>query len=70
MPETAAAATTSSSLETPLAHAAAVAVPDANDLAGRFLLAPNPEAASEAERVQALTDLHFGSVFTDHMARK
>ncbi|EJF38985.1 MULTISPECIES: branched-chain amino acid aminotransferase [Actinomyces] len=68
MPETAAAATTSSSLETPLAHAAAVAVPDANDLAGRFLLAPNPEAASEAERVQALTDLHFGSVFTDHMA--
>ena len=68
MPETAAAATPSSSLETPLAHAAAVAVPDANDLAGRFLLAPNPEAASEAERVQALTDLHFGSVFTDHMA--
>ena len=68
MPETAAAATTSSSLETPLAHAAAVAVPDANDLAGRFLLAPNPEAASEAERVQALTVLHFGSVFTDHMA--
>ena len=68
MPETAAAATTSSSLETPLAHAAAVAVPDANDLAGRFLLAANPEAASEAERVQALTDLHFGSVFTDHMA--
>ena len=68
MPETAAAATTSSSLETPLAHAAAVAVPDANDLAGRFLLAPNPEAASEAERVRALTDLHFGSVFTDHMA--
>ena len=68
MPETAAAATISSSLETPLAHAAAVAVPDANDLAGRFLLAPNPEAASEAERVQALTDLHFGSVFTDHMA--
>jgi len=68
MPETAAAATTSSSLETPLAHAAAVAAPDANDLAGRFLLAPNPEAASEAERVQALTDLHFGSVFTDHMA--
>ena len=68
MPETAAAATTSSSLETPLAHAAAVAVPDANDLAGRFPLAPNPEAASEAERVQALTDLPFGSVFTDHMA--
>mgnify|MGYP000844293363 CR=1 FL=1 len=68
MSETAAAAPTPSSLETPLARAAAVAVPAADDLAGRFPLTPNPHAADEAERAQALTDLHFGSVFTDHMA--
>ena len=36
MSETAAAAPTPSSLETPLARAAAVAVPPADDLAGRF----------------------------------
>jgi len=37
-------------------------------LAGRFPLTPNPSAADDAARARALRDLHFGSVFTDHMA--
>jgi branched-chain-amino-acid transaminase len=68
MPETSATASTPASLETPLARAAAVPVPDADALAGRFPLGPGTAAASDAEHARALTDLHFGSVFTDHMA--
>lgn len=63
-----AASTPSSSLETPLAKAAAVPVPAADELAGRFPLTPNAHPATDAERAQALEDLHFGKVFSDHMA--
>ncbi|WP_172121427.1 branched-chain amino acid aminotransferase [Actinomyces faecalis] len=66
MTETAASVT--SSLETPLARAAAVPVPAADELAGRFPLTGPARIASGAERVRALTDLHFGHVFSDHMA--
>ena len=61
------AASTPDSLVTPLAKAAAVPVPAADELAGRFPLVPNAHPATEAERAQALTDLHFGKVFSDHM---
>ncbi len=37
--------------------------------AAAFTVTPNPTSASDAVREQALTDLHFGTVFTDHMAR-
>lgn len=67
MSETAAASTTDS-LETPLARAAAVPVPPADEIAGRFPLTASDHAATDAERAQALTDLHFGKVFSDHMA--
>lgn len=63
-----AVAPTPDSLDTPLARAAAVPVPPADALAGRFPLSANPHPATDAERAQALTDLHFGRVFTDHMA--
>lgn len=53
---------------TPLARAAAVPVPDADSLAGRFPLHRNDKAASAPQRAQALKDLHFGTTFTDHMA--
>ena len=53
---------------TPLARAAAVPVPDADSLAGRFPLSRNQKAASPSQRAQALKDLHFGTTFTDHMA--
>ena len=66
MTETAASVT--NSLETPLASAAAVPVPDADGLAGRFPLNGPERVASDSERAQALTDLHFGRVFSDHMA--
>lgn len=62
------AASTPDSLVTPLAKAAAVPVPAADELAGRFPLTPNAHPATDAERAQALTDLHFGKVFSDHMA--
>ncbi|AYD90110.1 branched-chain amino acid aminotransferase [Actinomyces sp. 2119] len=52
---------------TPLEHAAAAPVPDADSLAGRFVLNRSASPASAAERAQALQDLHFGSAFTDHM---
>lgn len=70
MTETTAAPSASqpSTLETPLARAAAVPVPDADRLAGRFPLLGPARIASDAERAQALTDLHFGRVFSDHMA--
>lgn len=70
MTETTAAQSTSQpmTLETPLARAAAVPVPAADSLAGRFPLTGPARIASEAERTQALTDLHFGRVFSDHMA--
>ena len=59
---------THNSLDTPLARAAALPLPPADALAGRFPLTPNPHAATSAERDRALRDLHFGSAFTDHMA--
>ncbi|WP_167203033.1 branched-chain amino acid aminotransferase [Actinomyces respiraculi] len=65
MPET--AAPTPDSLATPLSQAAAVPLPDADALAGRFPLTRSPRPASDDERAQVLSDLHFGSVFTDHM---
>lgn len=68
MSETTATAPLPDSCETPLARAAAVPVPAAEQLAGRFPLTPNPFPASQAERAEALADVHFGSVFTDHMA--
>lgn len=61
-------ASTSPCLDTPLSQAAALPVPDAAALAGRFAAEDAGPIASEAERAQALRDLHFGSVFTDHMA--
>lgn len=68
MSDTAAAASMLDGLQTPLARAAAVPVPAADELAGRFPLTPNPAPATDAERAQSLTGLHFGTVFTDHMA--
>lgn len=68
MSENSADAPTPSSLETPLARSAAVAVPGADALAGRFPLTPGADAVDEAERARILADLRFGSVFTDHMA--
>lgn len=65
MPETAPAP---ESLDTPLARAAAEPLPAADELAGRFALHRCEHPATRAERDQALRDLHFGSVFTDHMA--
>lgn len=69
MTETTAAQSASqpSTLETPLARAAAVPVPGADALAGRFPLVGPARIASDEERAQALTDLHFGRVFSDHM---
>lgn len=55
-------------LETPLARAAAVPVPPADELAGRFRLTPHPLPATDLDRERRLTDLHFGTDFTDHMA--
>ncbi|MGK2348653.1 branched-chain amino acid aminotransferase [Actinomyces sp. W5033] len=66
MPEP--AATVHPSLETPLSRAASLPVPAATELSGRFRLQRNPRCASDADRAQALRDLHFGAVFTDHMA--
>ena len=63
-----ATAPTHDSLDTPLARAAALPLPPADALAGRFPLTPNPHAATSAQRDRALRDLHFGSAFTDHMA--
>lgn len=57
-----------SSFDTPLSRAAAVPLPAADRLAGRFPLSPNPAPASMQDRASALEDLHFGTVFTDHMA--
>ncbi len=37
--------------------------------ASTFEVKPSPHPRSLAERAAALEDLHFGSVFTDHMAR-
>ena len=68
MSTTPAAAPAPGPIPTPLARAAAVPVPPADSLAGRFPLTPNPSAADDAARARALRDLHFGSVFTDHMA--
>lgn len=62
------AASTPDSLVTSLAKAAAVPVPAADELAGRFPLTPNAHPATDAERTQALTDLQFGRVFSNHMA--
>lgn len=62
------AASVTNSLQTPLARAAAVPVPQADELAGRFPLTGPARIASDDERAQALTDLHFGRVFSDHMA--
>lgn len=56
------------SFETPLARQAAVPLPGADELAGRFPLTGATCRASEAERCAALEDLRFGTVFTDHMA--
>lgn len=70
MPETT-AATPSSPIAlptTPLARAAEVPVPAADELAGRFALTPNPAPADEAERAERLANPGFGSSFTDHMA--
>lgn len=70
MTETTAAQPTSQpmTLDTPLARAASVPVPTADTLAGRFPLTGPARIASDAERARALTDLHFGRVFSDHMA--
>lgn len=53
---------------TSLARAAEVPVPEADAIAGRFPLTPNPSPVTESERTEALTNLHFGDRFTDHMA--
>jgi len=70
MPETTAATPISpiDSLTTPLARAAEVPVPAADELAGRFALTPNPAPASAEERARLLERPGFGSTFTDHMA--
>ena len=68
MSTTPAAAPAPGPVPTPLARAAAVPVPPADSLAGRFPLTANPNAADAGARARALKDLHFGSVFTDHMA--
>ena len=68
MPENPAASPVHESFETPLAQAAALPVPSADDLAGRFTLQGNPSPATDDERAQAMRGLHFGSVFSDHMA--
>lgn len=68
MPPTAALISTTDSLDTELARAAAVPLPEADRLAGRFPVTPHPAPADEAQRAQALSDLHFGKIFTDHMA--
>ena len=70
MPETTAATPISpiDSLTTPLARAAEVPVPAADELAGRFALTPNPAPASAEERARLLEHPGFGSTFTDHMA--
>ncbi|MCL3776799.1 MULTISPECIES: branched-chain amino acid aminotransferase [unclassified Actinomyces] len=68
MPEPAAAAPVHTSPETPLSRAASLPVPAAAELSGRYELQRNPRCATDAERAQALRDLHFGAVFTDHMA--
>lgn len=68
MSETSATAPLPDSLETPLARAAAVPVPDADALAGRFAAVGGGKVATDADRAQALKDLYFGKVFTDHMA--
>ncbi|WP_196717411.1 branched-chain amino acid aminotransferase [Actinomyces trachealis] len=57
-----------SPLETPLAKAAAVPLPGADELADRFPLEANPRPASPERRAELLRGLHFGTVFTDHMA--
>lgn len=43
-------------------------LPAADELEGRFARVPHPSPRTEEERARALTDLHFGSTFTDHMA--
>lgn len=68
MPQTAASVSTTESLDTELARAAAVPLPEADRLAGRFPVTPHPSPATQAQRAQALGDLHFGKVFSDHMA--
>lgn len=57
-----------SSFDTPLSRAAATPLPEADQLAGRFPLSPNPAPATAQDRALALKDLRFGTVFTDHMA--
>lgn len=54
--------------ETPLARAAAVPVPTADEVAGRFHLSLNPRPVAQLDRERKLSDLHFGTDFTDHMA--
>ena len=67
MSETAATPPVHESLTTALARAAAVPVPAADELAGRFPAGASSAGACAKERTEALRDLRFGSVFSDHM---
>lgn len=58
-----------SSAPTELEAAAALPVPSADELAGRFPLQPHPAPTSPADRAAALEELGFGVKFSDHMAR-
>ncbi|MFT0762560.1 branched-chain amino acid aminotransferase [Scrofimicrobium sp. R131] len=51
-----------------LEEAAAVPVPNADEVASRFPVSQNPTPASDEERAQALRDLDFGTTFSDHLA--
>ncbi|WP_067783234.1 branched-chain amino acid aminotransferase [Actinomyces vulturis] len=53
---------------TPLAQAASIPVPPADELAGRFPLHPNPTPVTDQQREEHLASLSFGTVFSDHMA--
>ena len=55
MSENSADAPTPSSLETPLARSAAVAVPGADALAGRFPLTPGADAVDVSAEVSPIT---------------
>ncbi|MDO4791666.1 MAG: branched-chain amino acid aminotransferase [Buchananella hordeovulneris] len=55
--------------KTPIEESAALPAPAADDVAGRFPAAGAPALVPDAERAALLSDLHFGEVFSDHMAR-
>lgn len=54
---------------TPIEQIAAQGGPAADEIAGRFPLIAGVETKPSAERDSLMADLHFGEVFSDHMAR-